>query len=293
MTKCAKVAAELHRHLCEHEWHGYTQGQGRWGDGEGTCKVRIDGKIYEVQQGDRDCSSSIIECWSEAIKGTQYEGKLDAATYTGNMKTVFLGSGLFEWKPMTFVAQQGDIYLNEKDHTAMCQSAVPDILSEFVINEHGGIVGGQVGDQTGNESHIRTYYDYPWDGILHYNGKADNHTAGWQLTNDKWWYREADGSFPALTWRKIKNHWYRFDANGYAKTGWYLEDGYWYYLMPLPYNGIPECAAATGWMYIDGFWYYFNPEKDGDYPECSMNADCKVINNKKYHFNSSGQWIEE
>lgn len=293
MTKCAKVAAELHRHLCEHEWHGYTQGQGRWGDGEGTCKVYVDGDLYEIQQGDRDCSSSIIECWSEAIRGTKYHGKLDAATWTGNMKSVFLASGLFEWKPLTFVAQQGDIYLNEKDHTAMCQSAIPDILSEFVINEHGGIVGGQVGDQTGNESHIRTYYNYPWDGILHYNGKADTETSGWQKTNGKWWYREADGSFPALTWKKIKDQWYRFDAQGYAKTGWYFEDGYWYYLMEFPYNGIPECAAAKGWMFIDGFWYYFNPEKDGDYPECSMNADCKVINNKKYHFNSSGQWIEE
>ena len=36
---------------------------------------------------------------------------------------------------------------------------------EFCISETGGIDGAE-GDQTGQESHIRAYYDYPWDGIL-------------------------------------------------------------------------------------------------------------------------------
>ena len=132
MTNCAKVAAALHRHLCEHDWHGYTQGSGRWGDGEGVCRVTIDGKTSELHPGDRDCSSSVIECWQAALKGTAYEGALDAATYTGNMRQVFVGSGLFEWMPMTYIAQPGDIYLNERDHTAMCQSAIPDVMSNIV-----------------------------------------------------------------------------------------------------------------------------------------------------------------
>lgn len=293
MTNCAKVAAALHRHLCEHDWHGYTQGSGRWGDGEGVCRVTVDGKTYELQQGDRDCSSSVIECWQTALKGTAYEGALDAATYTGNMRQVFVGSGLFEWMPMTFIAQPGDIYLNERDHTAMCQSAIPDVMSEFVIAEDGTIIGKQVGDQTGHESHIREYSDFPWDGILHYNGLADTAQEGWQKSGTRWWYREADGSFPVLRWRKINGHWYRFDKDGYCKTGWYLEDGFWYYLMPVASGDTPECAAAKGWHKIDGAWYYFNKTRDGDWPECSMVADCKVIDGKKYHFASSGRWIEE
>ena len=169
---CADVAATLHAHLCEHDWHGYDWGA-RWGDGEGTCEVEVGGETFSVEQGDRDCSSSVIECWREALRGTAYEGALDGATYTGNMRSVLVGSGLFEWKPMSFTAQRGDVYLSESSHTAMCQSAVPDVLSEFSINENGGCYGGQVGDQTGRESSVHAYYDFPWDGILHYNGKAD------------------------------------------------------------------------------------------------------------------------
>lgn len=71
---------------------------------------------------------------------------------------------------MSFTAQRGDIYLNEANHTAMCQSPNPDLLSEFCLNEFGGVYGGQTGDQTGKESRIAAYYNYPWDGILHYEG---------------------------------------------------------------------------------------------------------------------------
>ena len=172
MPSPANVAATLMEHLCAHDWHGYDQTR-RWGDGEGTCTVAVDGRAYEVEQGDRDCSSAVIECWRAALRGTPYEGALDGATYTGNMRAAFTRSGLFEWQPMTYVAQRGDVYLNEGAHTAMCVSAVPDMLAEFSINEHGGITGGAVGDQTGRESWVHAYYDYPWDGILRYVGPAD------------------------------------------------------------------------------------------------------------------------
>ena len=134
MANLANVAATLHHHLCVHDWHGYDQ-HARWGDGEGVCNITVDGKTYAVEQGDRDCSSAVIECWKAALKGTPYEGKLNGATYTGNMRSVFVNSGLFEWKPMSFIAQRGDIYLNEVNHTAMCQTPNPEMLSEFCIHE--------------------------------------------------------------------------------------------------------------------------------------------------------------
>lgn len=170
----ANHAATLHAHLCEHDWHGYTQGSGRWGDGSDDW-VDVDGVNYNIGGGDRDCSSSIIDCWQKVLANTTYKGCLDSATYTGNMRAVFVNSGLFEWHSMGdgYTAQRGDIYLNEASHTAMCQSAEPDTLSEFCINENGGITGGAVGDQTGSESLIRGYYNFPWDGILAYNHGAD------------------------------------------------------------------------------------------------------------------------
>ena len=161
------VAAELMRHLCEHDWHGYTQGGGRWGDGEGMCAVDVDGQTYYVAQGDRDCSSAVISCWQAAGVDVQ-------ATYTGDMLAGFLATGLFEKQPLSFTAQPGDIYLNYADHTAMCISTEPDLLGEFCINELGTTTGGAVGDQTGYEAYIHGYYDFPWNCILHYIGESED-----------------------------------------------------------------------------------------------------------------------
>lgn len=171
---CANVAATIMEHLVDHNAHGYTQGSGRFGSG-GYETLTVDGETYTFAGGDRDCSSAVIDCWRTALDPTPYAGVLDAATYTGNMRSVFVGSGLFEWHPMGdgYIAQRGDVYLNEVSHTAMCISAVPDMLAEFSINEMGTITGGQVGDQTGYEASRGAYYDFPWDGILSYNGGAD------------------------------------------------------------------------------------------------------------------------
>ena len=161
------IAAELMRHLCDHDWHGYTQGGGRWGDGEGMCAVDMDGQTYYVAQGDRDCSSAVISCWQAAGVDVQ-------ATYTGDMLQGFLATGLFEKQPLSFIAQPGDIYLNYADHTAMCISTEPDLLGEFCINELGTTTGGAVGDQTGYEAYVHGYYDFPWNCILHYIGESED-----------------------------------------------------------------------------------------------------------------------
>lgn len=155
-----QVAVELTKHLVTHKWHGYSQ-VSRWGDGEGVCNVTVDGKTYQVNQGDRDCSSAIISAFEAA--GISCGG----ATYTGNMRQCMCATGNFRWHEMTegYIAGPADVYLNEANHTAMCLTSVPNELMEFSISETGGIDGAE-GDQTGRESLIRAYYDYPWDGIL-------------------------------------------------------------------------------------------------------------------------------
>ena len=168
--KINEIAVEIHRRMCTDSRFGYSWEE-RWGYSQNIWT--IGGVDYNVPAGDYDCSSSCIRAWQKALEHTSYEGKLNNATYTGNMRSVFVNSGLFEWKPMSFLAEPGDLYLNEGSHVAMCQTQYPDILSEFSSNEYGGAYGGTRGDQTDWESHITDYYDYPWDGILHYNGKAD------------------------------------------------------------------------------------------------------------------------
>ena len=165
-----EIAAAIHKRMCEDSRFGYSWEE-RWGYyyNEWT----YDGRNYVVYAGDYDCSSSVITAWRKALEGTPFEGSLDSATYTGNMRSVFVKSGLFEWKPMSFIAAQGDIYLNESVHTAMCQSQVPDLMSEFCINENGEVYGGRRGDQTGWESAVNPFRE-EFDGILHYTGKADS-----------------------------------------------------------------------------------------------------------------------
>lgn len=162
MAKILKkeVAVQIMYHLCTCPLHGYSQ-INRWGDGTGYCNVTIGGKIYKVPRGDRDCSSSIINSFK--IAGIN----VGNATYTGNMRSEFVKSGNFRWHPMgSYVAKRGDVYLNEANHTAMCQSDKPDLLMQFSISENGTIRGAS-GDQTGRESVAnKPYYNYPWDGIL-------------------------------------------------------------------------------------------------------------------------------
>ena len=162
MVAANEVAASIMEHYATHSAHGYTQGSGRWGDRK-TENVKVGGGVFKVAGGDRDCSSGVISAYEAA--GVDVD-----ATYTGNMKQAFLATGMFEWKPMTFKARRGDVYLNHVNHTAMCVDDSPDKLAEFYLNERGGITGGKKGDQTGGECRIANYYDFPWDGILHFTG---------------------------------------------------------------------------------------------------------------------------
>lgn len=158
-----EVAVKLMKHLVTHDGdsgHGYSQ-YSRQGDGKGYCTVKIGNKNFKLRTGDRDCSSAVINAYEAA--GISCGG----ATYTGNMRSCMVSTGNFKWHPMrtSYTAKAGDIYLNEACHTAMCLSDVPDKLMEFSISEKGTI-DGKEGDQTGRESRIADYYNYPWDGIL-------------------------------------------------------------------------------------------------------------------------------
>lgn len=73
----------------------------------------------------------------------------------------------------------------------------------------------------------------------------------WVETNGRWWYREADGTYPCSTWKKIKGIWYYFDADGWMTTGWQKVDGKWYYMNE-------SGAMQIGWVKVKGIWYYLS-----------------------------------
>jgi len=168
-----QVAADIHKRMVNDNRFGYSWEE-RWG--AKPEKWTVGGVSFDMPVGDYDCSSSCTQAWRKALTGTKYAKALDAATYTGNMREVFVKSGLFAWKPISFIASPGDLYLNEQNHVAMCQGQSPDLLSEFSWGDKGAY-GNRRGDQSGREAAVNAYYDYPWDGILHYNGKAGGGTA--------------------------------------------------------------------------------------------------------------------
>ncbi|MCH3968146.1 MAG: NlpC/P60 family protein [Atopobiaceae bacterium] len=119
--------------------HGYDQ-ENRWGP-------------------DYDCSSLVISALDAAGIDT------NGATYTGNMRSCLTAAG-FVWLSAGTSLQYGDILLNECRHTAIY---IQDgMIVQASGNENGGVTGGKTGDQTGREILTRTYYSYPWDGILRY-----------------------------------------------------------------------------------------------------------------------------
>lgn len=164
----ADAAAEVMEHLCSHSTHGYSQ-PNRQGVGTGASAFESitlsDGTKVIIAQGDRDCSSAAIECY--AALGVDCGG----ASYTGNMRSCMTKTGNFEWISgySKSKVKRGDILLNETHHTAVALGGGK--LGQFSISELGTVHGTR-GDQTGYESNVKAYYNYPWDGILRYCGPA-------------------------------------------------------------------------------------------------------------------------
>lgn len=182
--------AQVMEHLVSHDGgggHGYSQAN-RMGDGTTETICLSDGTTVTIAGGDRDCSSAVVTALRAVSVNTF------GASYTGNMREQLLKTGLFGWRKMGVKsAQRGDIYLNEKCHTAVCVSpygsARGDLLAQFSISEKGTVTGTK-GDQTGRESNIKAYYSYPWDGTLYWLG--DGKTLNGSNTE------VADNTVPSL-----------------------------------------------------------------------------------------------
>ncbi|WP_223595292.1 N-acetylmuramoyl-L-alanine amidase family protein [Neobacillus bataviensis] len=70
---------------------------------------------------------------------------------------------------------------------------------------------------------------------------------------------KSTASLTVLTkgWKKEAKGWKYYDEYGDYLTGWYKENGKWYYLNPKA-----EGVMVTGWFKVNGKWYFFNPAGD-------------------------------
>lgn len=110
--------------------------------------------------GEADCSSLVIWALREAGFDT------GSATYTGNMSANLTARG-WQRLPVNGHPQAGDILLNDVHHVAVYLGG--GLLAQASISEHGTI-RGTGGDQTGRETNVKAYYNYPWNAYLRYTG---------------------------------------------------------------------------------------------------------------------------
>ena len=151
---CAKAAAAIHHYMASHPsefWYEY----GKWGGGRGNATVTVDGIKYSIARGGYDCGHSVTAAWRAVLAKTRYAGCLNNVSWTGDMRSNYRNSGLFDVVSPTH-GQAGDIMLNDSQHAAMCQSS-----GYSTFNNPGSVFSNA------------SYPGTPMNCRLHYNGKAD------------------------------------------------------------------------------------------------------------------------
>jgi NlpC/P60 family len=130
--------------------------------------------------GETDCSALVIITCEQTglLPGNNIKRipsnnirKGIGATYTGNMRANFEDRG---WRVLANLPvsqlQPGDVLLNDADHTAMYVGNGQ--IAQASIDEHGRAAGGALGNQTGRETLVRSYYNFPWSCVLRFQGTA-------------------------------------------------------------------------------------------------------------------------
>ena len=133
--------------------------------------------------GECDCSSLVVWALQKAGFDT------GTASYTGNMSENLTKRGWTRLAPNLATARPGDILLNDNYHVAAVISGYgwDAKIAQASIDERGKITGGQAGDQTNNETNVRSIYTYSrgWSCILRYQGGTTNGTTNTQKTSTK------------------------------------------------------------------------------------------------------------
>lgn len=102
----------------------------------------------------------------------------------------------------------------------------------------------QLPDWGSSTAGIKALYKTPEEFMKTWVKKEEK--IGWVRDNIGFWYRRADGSYPANKWCVINHHYYLFNRDGYMVTGWHRWDG----KVCDPDDGLGE-------------WYFLDNTVDG------------------------------
>ena len=173
MSSKIELATRFAEQMASDNSHGYSQAN-RWGN------------------PDFDCSSLVIMAWEKAGVPVKSRG----ATYTGNMRPVFLACG---FKDVTASInlntgaglKRGDVLLNEVNHVVMY------VGSGKIVHARSSEGNSLPGDQSGNEIRVQSYWNYPWDCVLRYpetiNEDDDSTSDEKPITRSYYTLKKGDG----------------------------------------------------------------------------------------------------
>ena len=110
--------------------------------------------------GGYDCGHLVIDVFERAGFGVKSAG----ASYTGNMRPVFLKNGFSDVTASVDLRtgaglRRGDVLLNQKEHAAL-------FIGFGKLIQASSNYDGSPGDSSGREIAVRSYYNYPWDCVL-------------------------------------------------------------------------------------------------------------------------------
>ena len=126
---------------------------------------------------------------------------------------------------------------------------------------------------------LKSEYDEEYD-TWYYFGNDYRGVDGWISSNGKWYYAVSGKVFKNCI-SKIEGYYYRFDKDCKMVTGWYNEENNnqstWYYY-------LPDGHAKTGWFMNNGKWYYASNGKV--YSNIGV-----LINDERYMFDENGAMV--
>ena len=99
--------------------------------------------------------------------------------------------------------------------------------------------------------------------------------GAWVRDSVGWWWRRADGTYPASQWVGIGGARYYFYDSGYMATGWFRDGADWFFLAPAG-------ALVGGWLKDGGSWYYLDPASG------VMRTGLTAVDGTWYYLDSSG-----
>ena len=107
------------------------------------------------------------------------------------------------------------------------------------------------------------------------NAPDETGRGAWVRDSVGWWWRRADGTYPASQWVAIGGSRYYFNGSGYMATGWLRDGDDWFFL-------APSGTLLGGWVNDGGSWYYLDPTSG------VMHTGMTGVDGTWYYMDSSG-----